>query len=145
MPESLVLSHRHRQRCSYAFGFGFHVVPRVCRGRPKCTVRSYSVQHGLALSSFPFIDKDGDVLMGFRFCMRAMSIYLKVRLCHFELFLRDRLGVRHSLCVSFAPLAPCVGVSSATYIFKPTTNGFLGPLEFYIQEGLDVCVLSTEL
>ena len=124
LPQSLVLSHRHRQRCPYAFGFGLHVVPRVCWGRPQCTVRSYSVQHALALSSFTFVDTDVDVLMSFWFCMRAMSIYLKVRLRHFGFYLRDRVGVRHSWCVSFAPLGPCVGVSSAAYILNlpPTVS-----------------------
>ena len=94
-------------------------MPRLCWGRPQRTVRSYSVQHAYALSSVPFVDTDFDVLKGFRFCVRVMSIYLKVRLCHFEFFVRERLGVRHSLCVSFAPLAPCVWVSSATYILYP--------------------------
>ena len=68
--------------------------------------------------------------MGFRFCMRAMSIYLKVRLCHFEFFIRDRLGVRHSSCVSFAPLAPCLWVSSATYILYPPPTISLGLSSF---------------
>ena len=90
LPHPLVLLLRRREICPYVFGFGLHVVPRVCWGRPQCTVRSYSVQHALALSSFPFVDTVLDVLRDFLFCMRAMCTNLKVRLCHFELFLRDR-------------------------------------------------------
>ena len=45
LPQSLVLPHRHRQICPYAFDFGLKVVPRVCWGQPQCTCRSYSVQH----------------------------------------------------------------------------------------------------